>query len=96
MTNRDAKSESREFLEAVTAVLFRHDPAALNFGFNPEEYRPEAETIVYQLEACRSEEAVLEVIERELFEWFDEATADGPEVPAIAAEVWKLIEERNL
>ncbi len=95
MTNREAKSEYRRLLEAITAILFRHDPAALNFGFNPDEYRPEAETIVYQLEGCSSEEAVREVIERELLEWFDEVTAAGPEVPAIAAEIWTLIKDRE-
>lgn len=96
MTNRELKAENRELMAAVMAVLFRFDPAALNFGLNPEEYRPEAETIVSQLENCRSEEDVRGLITRELYEWFDEPTSESPEIPEIAAEVWKLVENRNL
>lgn len=96
MKKSELKDEYRDLMAAVTAILFRFDPAALNFGFNSDEYRPEAETIVCQLENCRSEDDVRALVTRELYEWFDEPTSESPKIPEIAAEVWKLIENRNL
>lgn len=77
---------------SVAAILFKFDPAELNFGFNSDEYGSEAETIVARLDECKSETDVLKLVENELLEWFDEETASSEHVPAIAAEIWALIE----
>jgi hypothetical protein len=95
MTNREGKIRYRKLMDSVAAILFRHDPAMLNFGFNPDEYRPEAETIVARLEGCRTESDVRGLVARELYEWFDEHTADSPEVPGIASDIWRLIERKE-
>ena len=48
------KKEYGRLFEAVSEILFRHDPAELNFGFNENEYEPEAETILPRLRNCQS------------------------------------------
>ncbi len=92
MTRKEQKEAYGHLIGSVTAILFHQDPASLNFGFNPEEYEPEAETIVARLDSCKSEEDVLALVEHELEEWFDEETAEAPQVTEIASEIWKLID----
>lgn len=95
MTRKEQKEAYKHLIASVSAILYHLDPASLNFGFNPEEYEPEAETIVARLDSCKSEEDVLDLVEHELEEWFDEETADAPQVADIATEIWKLIDPEN-
>jgi hypothetical protein len=80
-----------------TALLFRHDPAGVNFEINPDEYQTEAGTILPRLRGCRCEDQVRQVIHEEFVRWFDAGTA-GPEerYAEIASEVWQLWLLKNL
>ena len=89
MTHSEKKQRYLKLKKRVAAILFASDPAELNFGFNSDEYDPEAETIVAGLEQCLSEEDVAALVRRELDEWFDEETAASEKIPQIAAEIWK-------
>jgi hypothetical protein len=51
MSSEDRKAPRREYAglyEEVEAILFRHDPAGINFGENTDEYDPEVSTILHQ------------------------------------------------
>lgn len=61
----------------VERLLYRHDPVGINFGDNPDEYSPEAQTIVARLPAARSVDDVRTLVHEEFVRWFDSDTA-GP------------------
>jgi hypothetical protein len=95
MTRAEIKDASRRLRASVSAILFKFDPAEMNFGVNSDEYESVAETIIARLDYCRSEPDVLKLVESELLEWFDDETAASPNVAAIAGEIWKLIEPES-
>ena len=57
-------------LAAVTLVLFEHDPVNINFGCNPDEYEPEAKTIISRLNHAKSPNDVLTIVHEEFCHWF--------------------------
>lgn len=95
MTRKELKTAYKDLVATVSAILFRYDPADLNYGFNPDEYESEAETIVARLGDCRSEDEVVRLVESELEQWFDEETAAAATIPAIAHELWGLVAENR-
>jgi hypothetical protein len=76
-------------IDEVEALLYRHDPVGIGFGDNPDEYRPEAESIVACLPRARSVDDVATLVHGEFVRWFDEDTA-GPadRYEDIARDVW--------
>lgn len=80
---------AKQLVAEVEALLYRHDPIGIAFGDNPDEYRPEAESIVARLDSARSVEDVHTLVHEEFVRWFDEDTA-GPasRYEAIARDVW--------
>ena len=56
--------------DALLAVLFRHDPAGINFGSNTDEYEPEVDTILPRLERCASMEDARCMVFAEFTHWF--------------------------
>ena len=80
---------AKRLVAEVEALLYRHDPIGIAFGDNPDEYRPEAETIVARLPRARTVEDVHTLVHQEFVHWFDGDTA-GPvsRYEAIAQEVW--------
>jgi hypothetical protein len=76
-------------IDEVEALLYRHDPVGIGFGDNPDEYRPEAESIVARLPRARSVDDVVTLVHGEFVRWFDEDTA-GPadRYEDIARDVW--------
>jgi hypothetical protein len=76
-------------IDEVEALLYRHDPVGIGFGDNPDEYRPEAESIVACLPRARSVDDVVTLVHGEFVRWFDEDTA-GPadRYEDIARDVW--------
>jgi hypothetical protein len=94
---RRLKAEYGALFDAVTAILFRHDPIGIAFE-NPygDEYEPEAGTILPKLRSCRSGEDVLLVVHQEFVRWFYEDTAGPREGYAkIASEIWELWQQRK-
>jgi hypothetical protein len=63
---RRLRVEYGELFDATTALLFRHDPIGISFDdLNPDEYAPEAGTILPRLSGCQSSDDVLPVIHQE-------------------------------
>src|SRR4051812_24651180 len=85
-----AKKEYGELFDAVSEILFRHDPSEINFDFNTDEYDPEAETILPRLKHCGSAQDVLIVVREEFQKWFSEEIAERKENKEIAEEIWNL------
>ncbi len=73
----------------VEALLHHHDPIGIAFVDNPDEYHPEAASIVARLPAAQSVEDVHTLVHEEFVRWFGGATA-GPanRYEAIAQDVW--------
>ena len=90
------KAASPELFAAVTALLFRHDPVNINYEVNPDEYEPEAGTILPRLRRCSSPADVRKVVHEEFIRWFDLGIA-GPEehYTEIAADIWELWRKFN-
>jgi hypothetical protein len=92
---RRLKAEYGELFDAVSALLFRHDPASINFEINPEEYNSEAGTILPRLKSCHGADEVRRVVHEEFVRWFDVETAGPSErYQQIAAEIWQLWQGR--
>jgi hypothetical protein len=90
------RKEYCELFDKTAAPLYRHDPIGINFDDNPDEYEPEAETILPRLRDCRSREDVVRVVHQEFSRWFGEDTAGAPErYQKLASDVWSLWEERR-
>jgi hypothetical protein len=82
-------------LAEVEALLYRHDPIGIAFGDNPDEYRPEAESILARLPRAGSVEDVRALVHQEFVNWFDDEIA-GPadRYEAIARELWSIWHDR--
>jgi len=77
--------------DSTAALLFRHDPARINFEVNPGEYQSEAGSILPRLHGCHSADDVCRVVHEEFVRWFDAVTAGAPErYSQIAFEIWQL------
>lgn len=92
----ESKKEYGKLFDAVSEILFRHDPSEINFGFNTDEYDIEAETILPRLKTCQTAGDVLFVVREEFQRWFDEETANRVENKEIAEEIWNLWQNRKI
>jgi len=90
------KAEYGQLFDAVSALLFQHDP----IGIQPEvnsEYDLEARTILPRLKECQSEEDVKKVVHQEFVRWFDDPIAGPAELYRdMAHEIWRLWCESRL
>jgi hypothetical protein len=84
------QQEPRLFAE-IAATMFRHDLMGLNFETNPDEYEPEAGTVIPRLGERSSARDVAAVLHEEFSTWFG-ADIAGPQAKysALAEEVWAL------
>jgi hypothetical protein len=93
---RRLRTEYGELFDSTAAILFRHDPARINFEVNQGEYEPEAGTILPRLRNCQSRDEVLRVVHEEFVRWFGAATAGPSEsYHEIASEIWQLWERHQ-
>jgi len=91
---RQLRVEYGELFDSTSALLFRHDPARINFEVNPDEYQTEVGTILPRLRNCGSSYEVLRVVREEFVRWFGADIAGPPENYAqIASELWELWQE---
>ena len=58
-------------LEAVSAVLFRHDPIGINFEDNTDEYEAEAATILKRMGPATSPTEARRIVHEEFIRWFE-------------------------
>jgi type VI protein secretion system component VasA len=88
---RRLKAEYGNLFDLVAEILFRHDPAGINFEDNTDEYNTEARTILPRLKDCHSVEDVMTVVHEEFQRSFDPDFA-GPKQKyrKIAEEIWQL------
>ena len=88
---RELKARDPQYFEAVSAVLFEHDPVGINYGNNYDEYDPETATIIPRLPECNSESDVSELLQDVFVYWFTEQLAPNDDVVhAIARDIWAL------
>ena len=73
----------------LSAIIYRVDPVGLNVEENPDEYDPEARTLLPRLGECRSVEDVDRVVRDELARWFTpEIVARSPTCDQLVEEIW--------
>ncbi len=93
---RRLRVEYGELFDAIAALLFREDPARINFEVNLDEYEPEAGTILPRLKNCASAEDVQRVVHEEFVRWFGADNAGPREhYQTIATEIWQLWQQRT-
>jgi hypothetical protein len=82
----------RPEVDALSAILFHHDPVGINLEENTDEYDAEAERIILTLATTpkpRSVEQLQDMIHRVFVQCFGEKTAGpAPRYRPIAQEVW--------
>jgi hypothetical protein len=83
------KNEYAALFATVSALMYEHDPIGINFGDNPDEYEPEAGTVIPRLESCRDATELTDVLHEEFCRWFDADTA-GPRTryEPLALAIW--------
>jgi hypothetical protein len=90
--HRELTARSQRLVGDVEALLYRHDPIGIAFGDNPDEYSPEAGSIVPRLQDVGTAEDVRRVVHEEFVRWFDEDTAaPASRYQAIAEEIWTTL-----
>jgi hypothetical protein len=82
-----AMREQPALVLAVSEILFRHDPAGINFGDNTNEYDPEAGSIVARLHECADADDVRRVVGEEFVRWFGKGYDRGKQLAEAADEV---------
>jgi len=94
---RQLKAEYGELFDAVSALIFRHDPIGIAFdNENTDEYDPETGTILPRLRNCESASDVQRVVHDEFVRWFDEENAGPAErYTLIASEIWEVYRSRR-
>jgi len=94
---RHLKAEYGTLFDAVSALLFRHDPIGIAFdNENTDEYDPETDTILPRLRNCESPSDVQRVVHDEFVRWFDAGNSGPAERYAlIASEIWELCRSRR-
>jgi len=93
---RQLKAEYGGLFDVITALLFQHDPAGINFEVNPDEYQAETGTILPRLRSCTSSTDVARVVHEEFSHWFSPETAGSVErYTDIGSEIWQLWQNRR-
>jgi hypothetical protein len=94
---RQLKEQYGQLFDAVSSLLFRHDPIGINFETNADEYDPEAGTILPRLRTCKTAADVQRVVYEEFVRWFDSNTAGrAAGYSKIAEEIWDLWQKSRL
>lgn len=88
---RRLRAEYKALYDAVSEILFRHDPIGINFGHNTDEYEPEVDTILPRLTQARSSLELRCVIYEEFVRWFGGDTV-GVEAhyEEVSQDVWRV------
>ena len=88
--NREkVKKKYGVLFQNVADILFKHDPAKINFEDNTDEYEPEAGTIIPRLKSCSNHTEARKVIHEEFIRWFYDGIGDESEYEEVAKEIWQ-------
>lgn len=99
----DAANEKREILknrqpllfQRVVEILFEHDPVNINCEVNPDEYEPEAGTIIPRLADCSGPIEARKIIHEEFIRWLYDGIGEEDEYTNIAKDIWNAWMEFN-
>jgi len=72
----------------VTEILIKHDPMRIGYEVNPDEYEPEAGTIIPRLANCSDYLDARKMIHEEFIRWFYDDVGDETEYTDVAKEIW--------
>ena len=92
---REEQQDLREtygwLYDQVLDILDKHDPVGIAF-VAPDEYAPEAKTILLRLGDAESQEEVRRIAHEEFVRWFDHVDV-GPEsnYDQIARDIWTAL-----
>lgn len=80
----------------VATILYNHDPIGLaSAGAPPDEYAPEAGTILARARRARTVEELRRIVHREFVSWFDPQLAGSEErYDRVALDVWEALGNR--
>ena len=84
---RELRRSYAGLFEDASELLFRFDPAGLNYGSNVDEYDGEVEQILPRLPACRSAEDV-DLLLHEVFS--PELLGPVPRLTGVSVALWRL------
>lgn len=95
------RSELRAKYSALFAsfaeILFRLDPAGINFEINPDEYEPEVGTILPRVIDATSVDEIVPVLRDELARWFGAGIPrPGITYEEIARELYEAIQRQRV
>ncbi|HEY8181724.1 MAG TPA: hypothetical protein VII32_05755 [Thermoanaerobaculia bacterium] len=81
---------------AFAEILFRLDPAGINFEVNSDEYEPEVGTILPRVIDATSVEEIVPVLREELSRWFGGGIRrPGTTYEEIARELYEAIQRQR-
>ena len=89
-------SDDPELFKKVSMAMLRADPIRINFGYNLDEYDPEAGTVIPRLKECENASHVTTILHEEFIAWFDPDIA-GPreKYEDLAKLIWKIWNNRQ-
>lgn len=80
-----------KLFDDVTAALFEDDPVHINFECNPDEYEPEASTIIPRLKMAGSAVDVIGIVYEEFLQWFGaDVAGHHSRYDAVGKKIWQL------
>jgi len=82
------KKENLIFFNRVAEILLKHDPMGIDYEVNPDEYEPEAGTIIPRLSECSGQLDARKMIHEEFVRWFYDDTGSEAEYTDVAKEIW--------
>ena len=82
------QEKNPELFDEVVRILLEHDLMRIDYEVNPDEYEPEAGTIIPRLPDCSNDKEARKVIHEEFVRWFDNDLAGGEEeYTALAVDI---------
>ncbi len=85
---RKLKQQNPAFFCQVAEILLKHDLMKIDYEVNPDEYEPEAGTIIPRLTECSGYLDARKMIYEEFIRWFYDDVGSESEYTDAAKEIW--------
>jgi len=82
------KKQNPVFFSQVAEILLKHDLMGIDYEVNPDEYEPEAGTIIPRLTDCSDYLDTRKMIYEEFVRWFYNDVGNETEYTEAAKEIW--------
>jgi hypothetical protein len=93
----ELKVEYATLFASFAEILFRLDPAGINFEVNSDEYEPEVGTILPRIIDATSVDEIVPVLRDELSRWFGAGIPrPGITYEEIARELYEAIQRQRV